>query len=67
LVIERKAKPGASERSKLELPTASINGATASVLDTPLGSVVHFERDGVSYTVLGSVTAEVAKAAARGL
>jgi hypothetical protein len=49
------------------LPTADINGATAKVLDTPLGSVVTFERGGVSYTVLGSVPAEVTKTAASGL
>jgi hypothetical protein len=79
-VVERAAKPDAAgsgsasgsrrgrrRHGKVELPTVSIDGATASVLDTPLGSVVRFERDGVTYTVLGSVTAEVAEAAARGL
>jgi hypothetical protein len=44
-----------------------VNGATAKVLDTPLGSVVTFERGGISYTVLGSVHAADAEAAARGL
>ena len=71
LVVESKAKRArAGDRSpadKLELPSVTINGATGKVLDTPLGSVVTFERDGVRYTVLGSVRAEVAKAAARGL
>jgi outer membrane lipoprotein-sorting protein len=70
LVIEKAAKPAQQQqqsRGHLELPTADINGATAKVIDTPLGSVVTFERGGVSYTVLGSVPAEVTKAAARGL
>jgi outer membrane lipoprotein-sorting protein len=74
-VVERAAKPekpaaapsGDHHGGGLELPTASINGATANVLETPLGSVVSFERGGVKYVVLGSVTAAVAEAAARGL
>jgi outer membrane lipoprotein-sorting protein len=71
LVIEKVARPdkrsGDREHDGLELPTVDVNGATAQVLDTPLGSVVTFERDGVSYTVLGSVPAAVTEAAARGL
>jgi outer membrane lipoprotein-sorting protein len=71
LVVEKAAKPEkqATQRKhgQLELPTADINGATAKVLDTPLGSVVTFERNGISYTVLGSVHAADAEAAARGL
>ena len=45
----------------------SINGATGHELDTALGSVVTFTRDGVSYTVLGSVPAAAADLAARAL
>jgi outer membrane lipoprotein-sorting protein len=69
LVIEKAAKPGQEQgrRGHIELPTADINGATAKVIDTPLGSIVTFERGGISYTVLGSVPAEVTTAAARGL
>ena len=63
LVIEKKAE----KRHSLELPTVDINGSTAKVLDTPLGSIVSFERNGISYTVLGSVHADVAETAARGL
>jgi hypothetical protein len=72
-VFERAAKPqkpatgGGDQHGQLELPTVNINGATAKVIDTPLGSVVSFDRAGVSYTVLGSVHAAVAEAAARGL
>jgi hypothetical protein len=51
----------------ITLPTVSINGTTAQELDTALGTVVRFTRSGVTYTVLGSVTPSVARAAARGL
>jgi outer membrane lipoprotein-sorting protein len=51
----------------LNLPTVSINGATGQELDTALGTVMRFTRDGVAYTVLGSVPAAAADAAARGL
>jgi hypothetical protein len=69
LVIEKAAKPekGSARRGQLDLPTVDVNGATAKVLDTPLGSVVTFERGGVQYIVLGSVHAADAEAAARGL
>jgi hypothetical protein len=72
LVVEKAAKaekPGAPARDhrQLELPTVDINGATAKVIDTPLGSIVTFQRGGVSYTVLGSVHAADVEAAARGL
>lgn len=51
----------------LNLPTVSINGATGQELDTALGTVLRFTRHGVAYTVLGSVPAAAADAAARGL
>jgi hypothetical protein len=51
----------------LNLPTVSINGATGHELDTALGSVVTFTRNGVGYTVLGSVPASAADLAARAL
>ena len=51
----------------LSLPSVSINGATAHELDTPLGTVVTFTRDGVGYTVLGSVPSAAADMAARAL
>jgi outer membrane lipoprotein-sorting protein len=49
------------------LPTVSINHATGTELDTALGTVVHFTRGGVSYTVLGSVPPVAAEKAARAL
>ena len=37
------------------LPSVSIGGTTGHELATALGTVVTFTRDGVSYTVLGSI------------
>jgi outer membrane lipoprotein-sorting protein len=73
-VIEQAAKsattpsqsPSGDHRG-LNLPTVSINGATGQELDTALGTMVHFTRGGVSYTVVGSVPATAADAAARAL
>lgn len=61
---------GASEQAKrdgIEIPTAKVAGAEATVFGTPLGSLVSFTRDGVRYVVIGSVTEQDALAAARGL
>src|SRR3954469_20251861 len=66
VVIEKAAKPE-RQNTHVEFPTVDVNGATAKVIDTPLGSLVTFQRDGVQYTVLGSVHAAVTEAAARGL
>ena len=49
------------------LPTAQVNGATATELPTALGTVLMFTRNGVDYTLAGSVVPSVAIAAARGL
>jgi outer membrane lipoprotein-sorting protein len=68
LVVEKVAKPETqTNRHHVEFPTVDVNGATAKVIDTPLGSVVTFQRGGVRYTVLGSVHAAVTEAAARAL
>jgi outer membrane lipoprotein-sorting protein len=56
------------EAGGLQLPSVSIEGATrAQELETPLGTLVRFRREGVEYTVVGSVTAAVAREAAQGL
>jgi outer membrane lipoprotein-sorting protein len=60
-------KPPTGDHAGLTLPTVSINGATGQELDTALGTVVRFTRSGVAYTVLGSVPAAAADAAARAL
>jgi outer membrane lipoprotein-sorting protein len=74
---EHKADPAAKKApapsgdhhrdGQVQLPTVSIGGATANVLDTPLGSIVSFSRGAVTYTVLGSVPASVSETVARGL
>jgi outer membrane lipoprotein-sorting protein len=51
----------------LSLPAVSINGTTGHELDTPLGTVITFARDGVGYTVLGSVPSAAADMAAQAL
>jgi hypothetical protein len=59
--------PASVSGGGLSLPTRSIGGARATVLATPLGTVVTVTRGEVSDTVLGSVTGPVALSAARGL
>jgi outer membrane lipoprotein-sorting protein len=72
-VLQQAADPSASSatpkegESGLSLPTVSINGVTGQELDTALGTMVRFTRAGVTYTVIGSVPAAAAEAAARGL
>jgi outer membrane lipoprotein-sorting protein len=51
----------------LSLPTVSIDGASGQELDTALGSIVRYTRGGVAFTVIGSVPAAAADAAARAL
>ena len=64
----RRAQSGAGgDHHGLNLPTVSINGATGQELDTALGTMVRFTRGGVAYTVIGSVPAAAADAAARAL
>lgn len=58
---------GGGEGQGLTIPTISVHGVTAQQLPTALGTVVSFARDGVSYTVLGSVGSGTADRAARGL
>lgn len=55
------------DQQGLSLPTVSINGATGQELSTALGTVIRYSRGGVEYTVLGSVPAVAAEAAARAL
>ncbi len=66
LVFQHKAE-AANGKSELRLPTVNIDGATGTELATALGTIVTFTRDGVSYTVAGSVPPLAAENAARGL
>lgn len=72
-VIESKARSaesgsGESEAQALgDLPKVQLPGATASELPTPLGTLLRFERAGVTYVLAGSVTPATLQDAARGL
>jgi outer membrane lipoprotein-sorting protein len=58
---------GGDRERDLRLPQININGATGTELATALGTVVTFERNGISYTVAGSVPPQAAEQAAREL
>ena len=69
-IVERTAsssKQSSSSALPEGLPKVKINGATATELATPLGTLLTFERSGVHYLLLGSVTPSALEAAARGL
>jgi outer membrane lipoprotein-sorting protein len=67
-VIESKSKPGEKPLELPEgLPKVHINGTTATELPTALGTLLGFERSGVRYLLVGSVTPQAIEAVARGL
>jgi outer membrane lipoprotein-sorting protein len=69
-VFQTKAADGAKAKSgglTDALPPINIDGTTGSELATALGTIVIFQRDGVSYVVAGSVPPVAAENAARGL
>jgi len=68
-VVEAKVKPGSPSSADTTegLPKVSINGTSATELATELGTLLSFERSGVRYVVLGSVTPAAVEAVARGL
>ena len=45
----------------------SVNGAQGEELETALGTMVRFQRDGVEYTVLASAPPSTVQTAARDL
>jgi outer membrane lipoprotein-sorting protein len=57
-------RPG---RDETQLPQVNIDGATGTEIATALGTLVTFERGGVTYAVAGSVPPVAAENAARGL
>ena len=67
VVLQHKAAAQGPRSRGLQLPEVNIDGATGTEIATPLGTIVRFERDGVAYTVLGSVPPVAAENAARGL
>jgi hypothetical protein len=68
-VIESHPKPGQNPSANLPegLQKVKINGITASELPTALGTLLTFERAGVNYVLVGSVTPEAIESLARGL
>jgi outer membrane lipoprotein-sorting protein len=67
VVLQHEAGPQERDTGGLDLPEINIDGATGNEIATPLGTVVRFQRDGVAYTVIGSVPPVAAENAARGL
>jgi outer membrane lipoprotein-sorting protein len=70
VVLEHKAKGGAKAGAgeSLEgLPKVTVDGVSASELRTELGTILSFERGGVSYLLAGSVSPSAIETVARGL
>ena len=65
-VLESKSKSGSGGQME-GLQKVSIGSTTASELRTALGTVLTFERSGVTYVLAGSVTPAAIEALARGL
>jgi outer membrane lipoprotein-sorting protein len=55
------------DHGQLSLPQVSVNGAQGQELDTALGTMVTFQRNGVQYTVLASAPPATVLAAAQDL
>jgi hypothetical protein len=66
-VIEQQVATGTAANSSplAALPAISINGARGHELATALGTAIQVSRGGVTYTLIGSVPAVAAEAAAR--
>ncbi|HUA73169.1 MAG TPA: hypothetical protein VL988_00265 [Solirubrobacteraceae bacterium] len=67
-VLESKVKPGEKGQQLPEqLPKVKVGDTTASELQTPLGTLLSFERDGVRYLLAGALEPSAIEAVARGL
>ena len=67
VVVERKPDASAKPNQLDQLPAVSLDGATGHELATQLGTVLSWDRGGVSYVLAGSVPTAAAEAAARSL
>ncbi len=69
VVVERKATESGSNQSGplSSLPTVSLDGLTGHELATQLGTVIEWQRNGVSFVLAGSLPPAAAESAARAL
>jgi outer membrane lipoprotein-sorting protein len=68
VLVERAPDTGAKQASPLDaLPQVTIDGVTGHELATQLGTVLTWDRTGVSYVLAGSLPSAAAEAAARSL
>ena len=68
IVVVQNAKDAGGQASQLDqLPAVSLDGATGHELATQIGTVLAWDRGGVSYVLAGSVPSAAAEAAARSL
>ena len=67
VVAEHKADASSSGGPLAALPKISLDGATGHELATALGTVVEWQRNGISYVLAGSLPSAAAETAARAL
>jgi hypothetical protein len=68
IVVERASNSSSGTPGPLAaLPTVSLNGVTAHELSTQLGTVLTWDKGGVTYILAGSVPSSAAEAAATAL
>jgi len=67
VLVEQQAGSRSDAGPLDSLPRISIDGASGRELATALGTAIQFERGGVRYTLVGSLPAAAAEAAARAL
>lgn len=70
VVLEQPAdteQASSGDQSQVSLPAVSINGVQGEELQTPLGTLIRFQRGGVAYSLIGSMSSATAQAAAQGL
>ena len=67
VLVERKADASGTASQLDGFPTVSLDGLTAHELSTQLGTILSWDRSGVSYVLAGSVPAAAAESAARAL
>lgn len=63
----RDSSQAGGDHGQLSLPQVSVNGAQGQQLETALGTMIRFQRNGVEYTVLASAPSATVLTAARAL